>query len=364
MQVHSPSLGADIAPPVLGKIRKVCVLGGAGFVGQHITHRLHEAGYATRVLTRSFEHAKALTILPTVEVVEADVHDPATLERAFEGVDAVINLVGILHERKEGREDLPPARRGDFHAVHIELPRKIVHACGRLGIRRLLHMSALGADPLAASAYLRSKGIGEQLVREADYPHSEDERWYLDGPKFIEGQALVTTVFRPSVIFGRGDSFLTMLHRLVHRLPLVPLAGAFARFQSIWVEDVARAFVASLENAATYGQRYDLCGPQVYTLRELVEYVATLDGRRVKVIPLSERLSLFSAWVFEHLPGPPLLTRDNVLSMQVPSVCQGDFPAVFGFEPTPLSAVAPLYLGCQASRPRYDALRASARRAP
>lgn len=346
----------------LAPVRGVCVFGGSGFVGQHVVHRLHDAGYRVRVPTRRAERAKALLVLPNVEVVEADIHDPAALSRLLAGMDAAINLVGILHEERVGRVDLPEARRGDFHEVHVELPRKIIHACREQGVRRLLHMSALGANPVARSAYLRSKGVGEALVREADLPNREnDERWYLDGPKFIRGEGMATTVFRPSVIFGRGDSFLTLLANLARRLPVIPLACPNARFQPVFVEDVARAFAAALENPATFGQVYELCGPRAYTFRELLEYVASLEGRRPLVLPLSDRLSYLNAWLLEHLPGR-LMTRDNYYSMQTDNVCSGRFPGVFGFEPMALEAVAPHYIGPGAVASRYDALRHSARR--
>ncbi len=253
------------------KIERICILGGSGFVGTQLVSQLAARGLQVRVLSRRREMAKELILLPTVEVIEADVHDQQELIRHFRGMDAVINLVGILHEDKVGRVDLPSARRGDFQKVHIELPRKVLHACGESGVHRLLHMSALGADPNSRSAYQRSKGIAEALVREAAMRHSEHENWYLNGPKFIHGYDLNVTVFRPSVIFGRGDSFLSMFARLLKLFPILPLAAAGSRFAPVHVDDVARAFADSLDNPATYGQTYDLCGPNIYTLQELVE---------------------------------------------------------------------------------------------
>ncbi len=358
MESHAPKTPAV---PALPKIRNVCVIGGSGFVGSHIVHQLHDAGYRVRVPTRHRERARDLLVLPSVDVVEANVHDPLQLGKLLAGMDAVINLAGILNERKTGRVDKPSARRGDFHETHVELPRKILHACAEHGIRRLLHMSALNADATARSGYLRSKGAGEAIVCEAGLPHSENERWYLDGPKFVKGQGMATTVFRPSVIFGRGDSFLTMLSGLVHKFPVLPLASAGARFQPIFVEDVAHAFVSALENPTAFGQAYDLCGPKVYTLRELVDYVAGLNGRYRSIFNLSDRLSYLNAFVLEHLPGK-LMTRDNYYSMQVDSVCQCAFPAVFGFQPTAMEIIAPHYLSSTAVHSKYDELRHAARR--
>lgn len=325
-------------------IKKVCVLGGGGFVGIHVVNKLGMAGYSVRVLTRTREHAKTVAVLPDVEVVEANIFDPAELNRHFAGMDAVINLVGMLNEEKVGRVDKPMARRGDFHEVHIELPRKIVHACAASGVKRLLHMSALNADPNAPSGYLRSKGLGEAIVLEAGTRHNENENWYLNGPKFVHGYGLEVTTFRPSVIFGREDSFINMFAGLLKIAPVLPLASPDTRFQPVFVDDVAQAFVASLNNSDTFGQSYDLCGPKAYTLRELVELVGTITGRKRRIIGLCPRLSYLQAWLMEWLPGKKIMTRDNYLTMQVDSVCNDEFPRIFDVKPSALEAVAPGYL--------------------
>jgi NADH dehydrogenase len=262
-------------------------------------------------------------------VVQADVLDPDTLDGLIGTADAVINLVGILH--------------GDFQRVHVELPRRIVEACRRHGVRRLVHVSALAADPAAPSLYLRSKGEAERLLRAA------------------QSDEFQTTILRPSVIFGREDAFLNLFAWLARRLPLVVLACPGARFQPVYVEDAARAIVASLRNLQTFGQCYDLCGPRVYTLRQLVEYVVRTAGLRRPVLGLGASLSMLQAAVLEHLPGK-LMTRDNVRSMSVDNVCGCDFPAVFGFAPTPLEAVAPLYIAGATPRARYNWFRFRARR--
>jgi NADH dehydrogenase len=277
-------------------------------------------------------------------------------------MDAVINLVGILHERTIGRVDLPSARRGDFQHTHIELTRKVIHAMGEAGVRRLLQMSALGADPNARSAYQRSKGIGEALVREAGRHHIEHENWYLNGPKFIHGYGLNATIFRPSVIFGRGDSFLSMFASLLKVFPVLPLASAGARFAPVHVEDVARAFTDSLDNPATYGQSYDLCGPRAYTLQELGRYVGEVTGKRRNILPLGKWMSYFQAWAMEFKPGSKLMTRDNYYAMSTDNVCAGGWPSVFDFQPATLEAVAPEYLRPGTPRARYEGYRESARR--
>lgn len=344
------------------KIRNICILGGSGFVGTRLVGELAARGFHVRVLSRRREAAKDLILLPTVEVVEADVHDQQELIRNFRGMDAVINLVGILHEKRISRVDLPSARRGDFQAVHIELPRKVVHAMAEAGVSRLLHMSALGAHANARSAYQRSKGIGEALVREAGRRHAEHENWYLDGPKFVRGYGLAVTIFRPSVVFGRGDSFLSMFARLLRYLPVLPLANADARFAPVFVGDVARAYADSLENPATYGATYDLCGPTRYALQDLVRYVGELSGRRRRIVPLGKALSYLQAWALEHKPGRKLMTRDNYFSMATDNVCHEGWPAVFDFQPSALEAVAPAYLRSDTPRGRYEAYREGARR--
>jgi uncharacterized protein YbjT (DUF2867 family) len=344
------------------KHQTICVLGGAGFIGTQLVSQLVTAGKTVKVLTRRREQSKELILLPTVQVVEADIHDEHQLLREFRGMDAVINLVGILHETTVGRSDLPSARRGDFQRVHIELPRKVIHACAHAGIHRLLHMSALGAEPTARSSYLRSKGIGEALVRESGMIHSDDQNWYLDGPKFIHGYGLHTTIFRPSVVFGRGDSFLTLFAQLQKLLPVLPLAKPHARFQPVYVEDVARAFADSVDALDTFGNTYDLCGPQVYTLQELVKYVGEVTGHKRRVIPLCERLSYLQAWAMEFKPGKKLMTRDNYFSMATDNVCTGSGLAGLDFEATALEAVAPGYLRADSPRGRYDGYRGHARR--
>lgn len=315
------------------KINKVCVIGGGGFVGRHIVHLLQAAGYAVRVPTRRYESAKDLIVLPNVELIEANIHDAGALADLLTGMDAVINLTGILHEGS--------AHRGNFQQVHVALPGKIAQACAAQGVRRLLHMSALGADAQAKSAYLRSKAGGEAAVRAAE--------------------ALAVTVFRPSVIFGPEDNFLNQFAALLRRLPVLALACGDAKLQPVFVEDVARAFVSSLERLETFGQAYTLCGPKVYTLQQLVQYVSALQQRRRWIFTLGPRASYYQAWLLEKLPGK-LMTRDDYHALSGNSVCDGAFPAVFGFQPTALESIAPQYLGPQAMISSYDAWRGRARR--
>lgn len=303
----------------------ILVLGGSGFVGRYLVSQLSAMGLSVFVPTRRRDRAKHLILLPTVDVVEADVHDQPTLDRLASGAQAVVNLVGILNE----------AQRGDFERAHVALARKVVSACRSAGVARLLHMSALNADPHGPSRYLATKGEAEAVVAGSD---------------------LAWTIFRPSVIFGREDSFLNLFARLARMLPVMALASPNARFQPVFVGDVARAFVHSLFDDMTHGQRYPLCGPKVYTLRELVAYVGELSGHRRPILPLGPGLSSLQASVLEWLPGP-LMSRDNLKSMTKDSVCDCDFPALFGFAPAALEAVAPEYLSAGAAKTRFDALR-------
>ena len=322
------------------RVENVLVAGGSGFVGRHIVAALAARGARVTVPTRRRERAKHLLPLPTVDVVEADVAQPGVLARLAAGRDAVINLVGVLHSRRGRRDERGPNDYGpDFARAHVELAQAVVNACRGAGVKRLLHMSALGADPQGPSEYLRSKGIGEGVA--------------------LAAEDIAVTVFRPSVIFGPEDSFLNLFATLARLMPVIVLACPQARFQPVYVGDVARAFIAALDERGAHGKRYDLGGPKQYTLRELVETVCALTGRRRLIIGLGERLSMLQARLLELAPVK-LMTRDNVRSMQVPSVCATPFP--FGIEPAVLEALAPSWLAPAGPRERLPALRTHARR--
>jgi len=303
----------------------VLVVGGSGFVGRHLAAALVKRGARVTVPTRRRERAKHLLLLPTVELIETDVGRAGELERLAAGKDAVVNLVGVLHSRRGRRDERGPNDYGpDFAHAHVELAQSVVNACRAAGVKRLLHMSALGADPQGPSEYLRSKGIGERAA--------------------LAAEDLAVTVFQPSVIFGPEDSFLNLFAQLARFLPVLALACPEARFQPVYVGDVARAFVAALDAHDTHGRRYTLCGPRQYTLRELVQAVCRITGRQRLIIGLGDRLSYLQARMMELAPVK-LMTRDNYYSMQVPSVCQGGFP--FGIEPAALEGVAPGWLAAR-----------------
>lgn len=313
-------------------MKEICVLGGSGFVGTAIVTKLDAAGYTVKVLTRRRDAAKHLFLLPNVQVVECNVQDYPALNNALRGADAVINLIGVLHQ----------SRRHSFNAMHHQLPAQLAKICVDLNIKRLLHMSSLRAGKNAPSQYLRSKGAGESALLE--YQHQ-----------------LNITIFKPSIIFGRGDRFINLFAGLIKHLPVILLAKPEAQFQPVWVEDVASCFVSSLENAATYGQTYDLAGPKVYTFRALVKAVmATLQIYR-PIIGLNDSLSYLQALAMEFLPVK-LMSRDNIRSMEVASVSEQTFPTVFNRVPTALETVIPQYLVDQTPRGAYDRFRRSASR--
>ncbi|HYL88666.1 MAG TPA: complex I NDUFA9 subunit family protein [Burkholderiales bacterium] len=304
---------------------RILVLGGSGFVGRHLVAALVRRGARVTVPSRRREHAKHLILLPTVDVVEADVLQRGVLDRLVRGQDAVINLVGIL--------------QGDFQRAHIEIPLAAIAACRAAGVERLMHISALGASPDAPSEYLRSKAKGEQAILDADDRH--------------------VTVLRPSVIFGPEDRFLNQFATMARWLPVLAVPCPNARFQPVYVGDVARAMAVALEDTETFGQKYDLAGPREYRLKELVELVCALTHHQRLVVGLPDSLSYLQASLLEMLPGQ-LMTRDNYRSMQVPNTTSAPWP--LGGERQSLEAIAPAYLFPSGPRERYPQLRWRARR--
>ena len=294
-------------------------MGGTGVVGhavcEHLVERSGGAGGRIVVPTRRLRHGLALQSLPTVQLVQASVHDDRDLARVLAGCEAVVHLVAILH----GSE-------AEFERVHVQLPQRVAAACKAAGVRRVVHVSALGVAPDAPSRYLRSKAAGEQVWRES---------------------GLDVTVLRPSVIFGARDRFLNLFAQLQALAPFVPLGGAHARFQPVWVEDVAEAVVRCLDQPATIGQVFECAGPQQFTLADLVRLAGRLSGHPRPVLPLPGALARLQALVMECLPGEPLMSRDNVDSMQVPNVATPGQPGLeaLGVQASGVEGVAAGYLG-------------------
>lgn len=312
----------------------VCVLGGTGFVGRHLVNRLADSGYQIRVITRHRERHRELLVRPEVQLIDGNINDLDVLRQHFKDCDAVINLAAILNEK----------RRGDFQNIHVVLPGKIIQACRDRGISRLIHMSALNAAATdRVSRYLHSKGQGEKLVQ-------------------VASKDLNITVFRPSIIFGPDDHFFNHFAQLLHLSPGVfPLVCPMARFAPIYVGDVVDAFIAALQHQQTIGKTYDLCGPQVYTMEELVKFTASTLGLCRLFVRLGRLLTIVQARVLERLPGK-IFTYDNYLSMQQDNVCQGPPAAELGLQLHSIESIVPGYLKQQNIRGLYAGFRRSAGR--
>ena len=295
--------------------QKILVLGGSGFVGRHVCEALSREGHRITVPTRRLP-ARSVQMFPGVEVVRADVHDPVQLASLVRGHDAVVNLVAILH----GNETA-------FDHVHVQLMRRLVAACNKEGVHRLVHISALGADEHAASMYQRSKARGEKVLQAG-----------------AQTANLELTVLRPSVIFGADDKFINVFAKLQKVFPVMPLAGAATRFQPVWVQDVARAVVYCLAHRTTIGQTFEICGPKIFTLQQLVEIAGKWSGHLRFVLPLPATIAYLQALMMEFLPGPTLMSRDNLASMQTDNVANKDAQGLFALgiqHPQSLQAVFP-----------------------
>jgi len=315
---------------------RVLVLGGSGFVGRHVCEQLTRLGWQITVPTRRAVNAASVQSLPGLTVIEASVHQEADLARLMPGHDAVVNLVAVLHGNEER-----------FEQVHVQLSGKIASAMKKAGVQRLVHVSALGADPQGPSMYQRSKARGETVLHNA---------------------GLQLTILRPSVIFGAEDKFLNLFADLQAVAPFMPLAGSGTRFQPVWVADVARAVAVCLQKPDTIGQTYELCGPDVLTLGELVkkagQWAGVNHGRGRPVVGLPMWVGWLQAAAMEMAPGEPLMSRDNLASMKVDNVATGQLPglAALGIQAASAAGVAPGYLGHRGPRSRLNTWRERAGR--
>ena len=315
---------------------RVLVLGGSGFVGRQVCEQLARLGWHITVPTRRAVNAARVQSLPGLTVIEANVHQEADLARLMPGHDAVVNLVAVLHGSEER-----------FESVHVDLPGKIASAMKKAGVQRLVHISALGADPQGPSMYQRSKARGETV---------------------LHNSGLQLTVLRPSVIFGAEDKFLNLFADLQAVAPFMPLAGSGTRFAPVWVGDVARAVVVCLQKPDTVGQTYELCGPDVMTLGELVQragqWAGVNEGRGRPVIGLPMWVGWLQAAAMELAPGEPLMSRDNLASMKVDNIATGHLPglAALGISASSAAGVAPTYLGHRGPRSKLNRWRAGAGR--
>jgi NADH dehydrogenase len=274
----------------------ILLIGGNGFVGRVLAAQLQAAGYSVLLPTSHLAAGRELRMLPKVYLEDADVHDFDELQSLCARIHdngAVINLVGVLHDK-------PATPYGKvFNAAHVDLPKNIITAMQMHGLKRYLHMSALGADSHGPSMYQRSKGDGEAAVK---------------------ASSLDWTIFRPSVIFGAQDQFINLFSKLAKLFPVMPLANHQAKFQPVSVDDVASAFVMTLKMPQTIHESYDLVGPMVYTMKEIVEFAARKVKTSCAIIPVPGFIGYLQALAFEFLPVPTLMSRDNIASMQLPNV--------------------------------------------
>jgi NADH dehydrogenase len=296
--------------------KRICIIGGSGFVGRAIVHEAIRHGHQVTVACRHPERARDLQV-EGVRLAKADITDGRGLDEAVQGADVVINLVGLLFEKG----------RYSFEAAHVRGTEHILRACKQAGIRQYLHMSALGAGQTPASAYARTKGDAEGRVRQS---------------------GLDWTIFRPSIIYGSGDSFFNKFKQMTAIMPVLPVISGNTRFQPVWVGDVARAFVASIGNRHATGQTYELGGPDVFTFRELLEILMRVLERKRLLISVPDFAAKIMAAVMQFLPTP-LLTPDQLVLLRKDNVVEGEaFPAIFG-QPVALETMLPTYIrGSQA----------------
>ena len=317
-------------------MQKVLILGGTGFVGRHVCEKLARQNIRATVVTRRQASASHVQMLPMVDLLEAPKLDGGTLAPLLAGHDAVVNLVAILH----GDETA-------FEKVHVGLPTELVRACQTSGVRRIVHISALGARADSASMYQRSKARGEAVLHES---------------------GLDVTLLRPSVMFGTEDKFLNTFASLQQFFPVIPLASSQARFQPVWVEDVAGAVLRCLDDRSTIGKTFEACGPEIFTLRQLVEmagrYAGINHGRGRPVIGLPDFLGRLQARLMELAPGEPMMSRDNLAAMETDNIASGTLPGLdaLGISPSTLGAIAPSYLGTQGLRSNLTIKRKTAGR--
>jgi uncharacterized protein YbjT (DUF2867 family) len=315
--------------------QSIVVLGGTGFLGTRLVARLIKDGHRVTALSRDREQHKHLLVLPGLTLENCDVYEEAQLSERFRGKDVVINLIGILNEHGFGGSG--------FRRAHTDLTRGVLQAARSAGVTRLLQVSALKAAVDAPSYYLRSKGEAEQLIREAN-------------------PALDWTIFQPSVMFGPGDSFLNRFAGLLATIPWIfPLAKPNARFQPVLVDDVVEAVLSCLHGGGASRQTYELGGPHIYSLREIVGLVAKLTAQRRWILGLPDFAARTQALVMDFVPGRPF-SSDNYRSLTIDSVCTEDGFARLGIKPQSMVASARQYLGALEDNARLSQARARAGR--
>ena len=298
--------------------KRICVIGGSGFVGRVIVRQAVRAGHQVTVACRHPEKARAL-LVEGVCLLQVDLSDGRGLDEAVAGADCVINLVGLLYERG----------RYSFDAVHVHGTEHVLAACKRQHVKQYLHMSALGAGLIPASLYSRTKGDAEGHVRQS---------------------VLQWTIIRPSIIYGEGDSFFNKFKALSAIAPVLPVIAPEARFQPVWVEDVARVFLQCIGNRHVASKVYELGGPKSYSFLELMQILMHQLGRKRVLLPMPNIAAKLLAMLSKLLPTP-LITADQLVLLQHDNVLKdGEFPEVFG-QARCLESVLPSYIsGTQVAR--------------
>jgi len=298
--------------------QRISIIGGSGFVGRAIVQQAVAAGHQVTVVCRYPERARDL-LVEGATLVKADVVDGTGVDVAVRGADCVIYLVGLLFEK--GRQN--------FVAAHVDGVARVIDACKQAGVKQYLHMSALGAGKVDDSAYAQTKAAAEALV---------------------SGSGLNYTIFRPSVIYGAGDNFFNQFKSMSAVLPVLPVISGTTRFQPIWVEDVARAFVCSIADKQVSGKSYELAGPNSYTFKALLELLMKELGRNRLLIDVPDFAAKLMAVFTGVLPTPPI-TLDQLKLLAHDNVVDGEaFPAIFG-EPASVELVLPTYIS--ASKPEW-----------
>lgn len=311
---------------------RIVLVGASGFFGGYLLNTLVADGHHCVVLTRAATRHGNMDLMPGIDLVQADVYSADALAEQFEGADAVVSMAGILNESGGGGKG--------FHKVHVELVEGIIQACAKAGVSRVLHVSALKAGE-GSSHYLKSKGEAEKRLQAAE--------------------GLNVTIFQPAVIFGRGDDFFNRFALMLQFSKVFPLACAGAKLQPVYAGDLARVMVASLDDPMTWGKTYQLGGPQVFTLKELVQWTAGQMGLKRRVIGLPAALSAAMALVMGLVPTKPF-SWDNYQSLQTPNTTDKNGFAYFGIYPRAIETVVPDYLNGSVHQQRLHNFRAQPRR--
>ena len=310
----------------------ICIIGGTGFVGTYLINALVSQGHAIKVITRRPERHRHLRTLPGVKLTTIDFFGSKILERQIDTYDVVINLAGILN----------PSGSNSFELAHEKVASRIAEATLSVGTPRLLHMSALNADENAPSQYLRTKAKAQQSV--------------------LSTEGLNVTTFSPSVIFGPQDSFFNRFASLLKIMPVVfPLTCSNARFSPIYIGDVVNAFINSIDNPETYAKNYNLCGPQDYSLYELVKYTAQQINSASTIVPINQFFSKPMVMLMDLFPGAPI-TMDNYNSMKLESVCSEPMAEELGIQPRSIESIVPQYLSGKDFSGQMDKLRKKSQR--